>query len=652
MAWCSPDFGSAAGPFRIPEPRSLPISVARQRRQPDSDKSQSNGVSHGNDSNAEEINLAEESTAAAGSSRKRSLSSTVKSKRFRDGKTARELLADVQARASSEFLELWDKKHSPQNKSELAVNPRKIAEVEAWMKDAQNNGKLLVLTGPAGSGRSATVKAIAKEAKVKLSEWKSSTYAPFDKDTEERTYYEPQDVQFDHFLHSSNRRSVMEDAAEATATIVLLEELPESYARNPVKFHDLIRRNLNAKNTIRLVFILTEDFAGNSRFYTMFPASVVSQLAITVINFNPITSPSMRKALTAISRKELAGTNIPVPTEKIEELATSGRGDLRACLTSLQFYCAAEKSRKRKPAGQKIIPMPVLSDMRDQSLLLFRAVGRAFYVKRNVADPINSFGLPPSLFVEARRPLTYVPEDIVEHCSTSNDNFNAFLHENYSYFVQDLSLLERATETFSVADLVSSNWMSRDQLQSCTSSIIIRGLLHLQRAEFKQQYHPVEKPAATAVWKKVQERKSSAQSVINDISPCVRTSVIFGDLMPFLGKIIPSWNTSDQHTFLRDIGTFPDVPRHFCVKREVLKEDEWYDARMVARAKVKPSSEKPTTQPGSDTGLEDQLSQTQIQADDSFFPEAVNFDLPSSSQSTREYDTSDVMIEEDDDAEF
>lgn len=73
---------------------------------------------------------------------------------------------------------------------------------------------------------------------------------------------------------------------------------------------------------------------------------------------------------------------------------------------------------------------------------------------------------------------------------------------------------------------------------------------------------------------------------------------------------------------------------------------------MVARAKLKPSSEKPTAQPGSDTGLEDQLSQTQIQTDDSFFPEAVNFDLPSSSQSTREYDTSDVMIEEDDNDEF
>lgn len=96
-----------------------------------------------------------------------------------------------------------------------------------------------------------------------------------------------------------------------------------------------------------------------------------------------------------------------------------------------------------------------------------------FCLAGNVVEPINSLGLPPSLFVEARRPLTYVPEDIVEHCSTSNDNFNAFLHENYPHFVQDLSLLERATETFSLADLVSSNWIVSEFRLACPSCLML-----------------------------------------------------------------------------------------------------------------------------------------------------------------------------------
>ena len=60
----------------------------------------------------------------------------------------------------------------------------------------------------------------------------------------------------------------------------------------------------------------------------------------------------------------------------------------------------------------------------------------------------------------------------------------------------------------------------------------------------------------------------------------------------------------------------------------------------------KPKSDKPAAAPSNDTGLEEKLSQSQI--DDDFFPQVVFFDLPSS-QSSREYDTSNVMIEDDDD---
>ena len=70
-----------------------------------------------NRSNPAEVGSAEECTVNLVGSRKRSLSTTVKSKRFRDGKSANELLQDVRARVGNDLLELWDKKHPPKTKA-------------------------------------------------------------------------------------------------------------------------------------------------------------------------------------------------------------------------------------------------------------------------------------------------------------------------------------------------------------------------------------------------------------------------------------------------------------------------------------------------------------------------------------------------------
>ncbi|TFY76664.1 hypothetical protein EWM64_g7350, partial [Hericium alpestre] len=62
---------------------------------------------------------------------------------------------------------------------ELAVHKRKVSDVRRWLLDAYEGGKLtkyrrlLVLSGPAGSGKTATLRVLARELGLNILEWRN-----------------------------------------------------------------------------------------------------------------------------------------------------------------------------------------------------------------------------------------------------------------------------------------------------------------------------------------------------------------------------------------------------------------------------------------------------------------------------------------------
>ena len=64
-----------------------------------------------------------------------------------------------------QVLESWIEKYEPITTLELCVHKKKIEQVRDWLKMAFNPQshafKLLVLTGPAGCGKTATIKALS-----------------------------------------------------------------------------------------------------------------------------------------------------------------------------------------------------------------------------------------------------------------------------------------------------------------------------------------------------------------------------------------------------------------------------------------------------------------------------------------------------------
>ena len=70
---------------------------------------------------------------------------------------------------------LWTDKHAPLKSVDLAVAPKKVKEVAAWMQKADS--KLLILIGKPGIGKSTMVRLLAKELHIDLQEWKEGTTA-------------------------------------------------------------------------------------------------------------------------------------------------------------------------------------------------------------------------------------------------------------------------------------------------------------------------------------------------------------------------------------------------------------------------------------------------------------------------------------------
>jgi len=155
--------------------------------------------------------------------------------------------------------------------------------------------RILALTGPAGSGKTATVKVLAKELGFELIEWRNSVADPyggvfsfmdstnFDYNISLDLDAVPQLDKFQAFLtRASTSRSVFGGSSSRPSArqIILLEDLPNtSHTDSREKFHDILRlfvqRQISQNGAyVPLVVIMSdvgtrgelEDAGGSSSF--------------------------------------------------------------------------------------------------------------------------------------------------------------------------------------------------------------------------------------------------------------------------------------------------------------------------------------------------------------------------------------------------
>lgn len=117
------------------------------------------------------------------------------------------------------------------------MHVKKISEVENWLISnvvGSNVISILLLTGPTGSGKTETVRALCKSLNIEISEWVNSP----DSDGDD-FYGIGQTAKFTNFLIESTRyQSLFQMSFKK---IILIEEYPNSIVHNPTELEPVLK---------------------------------------------------------------------------------------------------------------------------------------------------------------------------------------------------------------------------------------------------------------------------------------------------------------------------------------------------------------------------------------------------------------------------
>ncbi|CAD7091124.1 unnamed protein product [Hermetia illucens] len=214
----------------------------------------------------------------------------------------------------------WIERFEPRTVTDLAVHPKKIAEIQDWLRHYEATkkkypGQMLLITGPAGSGKTATVRVVAKEMKYELVEW----ITPVDVDlvrsapslayNEDNMYRESQVDIFKQFLFKSSRYSSLFDSVQRR--LILVEDFPNVFVRDSGGFEDILQ-NYRDFGKSPLIFIVTDSKSKQLNLaYNLFPDNIRGQYQIP--NISVVLSADRIDGLLFVNDPSADGTENAAP---------------------------------------------------------------------------------------------------------------------------------------------------------------------------------------------------------------------------------------------------------------------------------------------------------------------------------------------------
>ncbi|KAK2759039.1 Cell cycle checkpoint protein rad17 [Arachnomyces sp. PD_36] len=416
--------------------------------------------------------------------------------------------------SAPEDLQPWAERFAPLGIDELAVHKRKITDVQRWLEDVflgRNRRRLLVLRGPAGSGKTTTISLLSKVLGYDIIEWKNPLGSEYSAQG-----YTSMSSQFEEFLGRGDKFGSLDLGAPSTQgtetrtstpagrRIILLEEFPSTLSRTStplISFRSALMRYLAANvpshgltfqstGKVRelnppVVIIVSETLlstttaiSDNFTAHRLLGPEISNHPGVNIIDFNSIAPTIMLKALNLVLKKEARCStrkNAPGPAvlKRLSEM-----GDIRSAVSSLEFLCirgddggvwgGKPTAKKKKASGEA-----PLTDMekeslemvsqREASLGIFHAVGKVMYNKRE--DPAiaheSRIRLPPPpdhLRHHSRPKISEVSiDDLINEIGTDTQTFISALHENYAPSCNGSSFsqsLEGCIEALSESDIL------------------------------------------------------------------------------------------------------------------------------------------------------------------------------------------------------
>ena len=407
----------------------------------------------------------------------------------------------------------WTEQFAPKDLSELAVHKGKVSDVRKWLEAALRGGrqKALVLKGAAGTGKTATLRLLAQDMRLKVIEWKNPAVS--DQTAEGTTSTAPQ---FQEFVGRAGRSgglqfssednelaaAVIEDeqTSETQGQLLLIEEFPSTFSRTSStlqSFRSTILQYLSAPSITDttptpVIMIISETMLSTSTAladsftaHRLLGAELTNHPFLDMIEYNAVARTILTKALEAVVLKEArkSGRRKTPGPQIIQELAESG--DIRSAISSLEFLClrgddgetwsskvtfTKQKKAKSDPKMTKFEEDALkLICNRESTLGIFHAVGKVMYNKRRDAPSAEPIAHPPTWLPQHRRSKVWENDvdEVLNELGTDVSTFIAALHENYA-----LSCSSTTTED------------TLDGLLGCMNSISDSDLLSIDRFSF------------------------------------------------------------------------------------------------------------------------------------------------------------------------
>lgn len=409
----------------------------------------------------------------------------------------------------------WADQYPPVNMDELAVHKRKVSDVQRWLTDVftgRSRQRVLVLRGPAGSGKTTTVSLLAKVLGYEIIEWRQpliSEYSAYNNTS--------LSAQFDEFLgrgeqfgaltltgddDSTVRRKSQNMNSSNQRRIILVEDFPSFLGQGStglLAFRASLQKYLAATvptsycsavppDSPPIVMIISEAMLGSASgtfdsfsSYRLLGPDISGHPGIGFIDFNPVAPTFMAKAIDLVLKKDARRSNrkqIP-GTAVLKQFY--GSGDIRSAISAVEFFClrtgdlgrgndrsAANRSRKSSAKEPTVTEKESLQmiTQREASLGLFHATGKVVHNKRDhpkdVTDSSRVLPHPPAHLPQHTRPLVsqVSVDELMNETGTDVSTFLASLHENFPLSCNGTSFTEyydNCMEYLADADLLGSD---------------------------------------------------------------------------------------------------------------------------------------------------------------------------------------------------